>query len=407
MAANTPTTLASRLKQRFNKEVSEIVPVTADLQRRVEFRKDLEPGASAEFDVQLTHESGFSVGTGSVTLNGAVAQTTARATVSGFSHILQTQVAYDLITRANSSEKAFAKFADGKFLNMVNAMRNREELLALVGRRSVGQLLSEDNSGVCVITKATWIPAFWSAQVGAKFVAFDSLTGSTQHAANLTCTAVDVSTRTVTFTSDGTIADLAANDYIFPKGQHNDGRIGLLDIAHNTGTLYGISATTYPLWAANAYDVGTSALTVGKILEAAALAANKGAAMEKMVCYVPVKCYQGLVADESALIRRDPNAKVMKTGAQGIVISSSTGEIEIVPHLLMPEGEFVIYPPDYTYIIGSAEASSSVAKDGDILFDLEGFSAKELRMFSDNTVFCERPGYIVYGTRSDSLALHE
>ena len=404
---STPTTLASRLKQKFNKEVSQIVPESSDMQRRLEFRKDLEPGASAEFDVQLSHESGFSVGQGSVTLNGAVDQVSARASVSGYSHILQSKVSYDLIKRASSDDKAFVKFADGKFLNMVNAMRNREELLALNGRRGVGKISTENNSGVCVITKASWIPAFWASAVGAKFVAFDALDGTTQHAGNLTCTAVDVSTRTVTFTSDGTIADLAANDFIFPKGQHNAGRYGLLDIAYNTGTLYGISATTYPLWSANTYDVGTSALTVGKILEASGLAANKGASMEKLVCYVPPKTMQTLIADESALIRRDPNAKVMKSGAQGIEISSSTGTIEIVPHLLCPEGVAVLYPPDYTYIIGSCEATSQIAKDGDILFDLESSSDKEMRMFSDNTIFCERPGYVVVMTRSDSLALHE
>lgn len=404
---STPTTLASRLKQRFNKEVSQLVPESSHFQKAVEFRKDLEPGASAEFDVQLSHESGFSIGTGDVTLNGAVDQVSARATVSGYSHILQAKVSYDLIKRASSDEKAFAKFADGKFLNMVTAMRNREELLCINGRRGVGKISTEDNSGVCVITKASWIPAFWASAVGAKFVAFDSLTGSTQHAANLTCTAVDIATRTVTFTSSGTIADLAANDILFVKGQHNDGRYGLLDIAYNTGSLYGISATTYPLWSSNSYDVGTSALTVGKIMEASALAANKGASMEKLVCYVPPKAMQTLTADESALIRRDPNAKVMKSGAQGIEINTSTGTIEIVPHLLIPEGVFVIYPPEYTYIIGSCEATSQIAKDGDILFDLESSSSKEMRMFSDNTVFCERPGYIVVGTRSDSLALHE
>jgi hypothetical protein len=403
---STPTTLASRLKQRFNKEVSQLVPESSDMQRRLDFRKDIQPGASAEFDVQLSHESGFSIGTGSVTLNGAVDQVSARATVSGYSHILQAKVSYDLIKRAANDEQAFAKFADGKFLNMTVAMRNREELLALNGRRGVGKILTEDNAGVCVITKASWIPAFWASAVGAKFVAFDSLTGSTQHAANLTCTAVDVSTRTVTFTSSGTIADLAANDFIFPKGQHNDGRYGLLDIAYNTGTIYGISATTYPLWASNSFDVGTSALTVGKILEASGLAANKGCSMEKLVCYVPPKTMQTLIADESALIRRDPNAKVLKSGAQGIEISSSTGNIEIVPHLLIPEGVFVMYPPDYTYIVGSCEATSQVAKDGDILFDLESSSDKEMRMFSDNTIFCERPGYIVVGTRSDGEALH-
>jgi hypothetical protein len=404
----TPTTMASRLKQRFNKEITQLVPETNHFQKTVEFRKDLEPGASAEFDVQLSHEAGFSVGSGDVTLNGAVDQVSARATVSGFSHILQSKVSYDLIKRALTDDKAFAKFADKKFLNMVTAMRNREEFIAINGRRGCGQVLSENGSGVAVITKASWIPAFWASSVGAKFVAFDALTGGNQEAGNLTCTAVDIATRTVTFTSDGTIADLDANSYIFPKAQRGTtGRIGLLDIAYNTGTQYGISATTYPLWSANSYDVGTSALTVGKIIEASALAANKGAAMEKLICYVPPKCFQSLSADESSLIRRDPNAKVMKSGASGIEINSSTGTIEIVPHLLMAEGVFVIYPPDYTYIIGSCEADSQLANDGEMFFDLESTSSKEMRMFSDNTVFCEKPGYVVYGTRSDSLALHE
>jgi hypothetical protein len=405
--SNNPTSLAARLKQKFNKETSQLVPESSHFQRTVDFRKDLVQGASSEFDICLSNESGFSVGQGSVTLNGSVDQVSARATVNGYSLILQTKVSYDLIKRASTEDQAFTKFADGKFLNMVTAMRNREELLCINGRRGVGKILTENGAGVVVMTKASWIPAFWASAVGAKFVAFDSLTGSTQHGANLTCVEVNVSTRTVTFTSSGTIADINADDIIFPKGQHNDGRIGLLDIAYNTGTLYGISATTYPLWASNTYDVGTSALTVGKILEASALAANKGASMEKLICYVPAKTMQTLIADESALIRRDPNAKVLKSGAQGIEISSSTGSIEIVPHLLLPEGVFVMYPPDYTYIIGSCEATSELAKDGDIIFDVSDSSDKEMRMFSDHTVFCERPGYIVVGTRSDSLALHE
>jgi hypothetical protein len=407
---NTPTTLASRLKQRYNKEISDIIPATADFQKRVEFRRDLEPGVSAEFDVQLSHESGFSLGTGSVSLNGSIAQTSARASVVGTSHILQTQISYDLISRANKDEKAFAKFADGKFLNMVNSMRNREEWLAINGRRSVGKVESE-SGGVVVITKATWCPAFWSAQVNAKFVCYDALDGSTAHAGNLTCTAVDVATRSVTFTSDATVGDIAPNDFIFIKGQHNEGRIGLMDIAYKTGalatSLYGINPTTYPLWSANSYDVGTSALTLGKILEAAGKAANKGAAGERMVCYVPPMAFQGLVADESSLIRHQAGRKKLESGAEELSVMGSTGEILVVPHIFLKEGEAVLFPPDYTYVIGSTEATSQLAKDGDILFDLESTSAKEMRMFSDNTVFVERPGYMVVMTRSDSSALHE
>jgi hypothetical protein len=48
---NTPTSLASRFKQRYNKEISQIVPMTADILRSINFRADLKLGASAEFDV--------------------------------------------------------------------------------------------------------------------------------------------------------------------------------------------------------------------------------------------------------------------------------------------------------------------------------------------------------------------
>jgi hypothetical protein len=50
--------------------------------------------------------------------------------------------------------------------------------------------------------------------------------------------------------------------------------------------------------------------------------------------------------------------------------------------------------------------TNQIGQSGDVYFDLESTSSKQLRYFSDWTVFCEKPGYIVYGTRSDSLALH-
>ena len=53
------------------------------------------------------------------------------------------------------------------------------------------------------------------------------------------------------------------------------------------------------------------------------------------------------------------------------------------------------------------EATTQLAKDGDMIFDLEGYNYKEMRMFSDSCgVFCERPGWITLITRSDSNALH-
>lgn len=409
MSANTPTSLASRLKQRFNKGVTNIIPMPSDLMRRLQFRNDLSPGASAEFDVQLAPELGFTQGTGNYALGGAVAQASARASVSGYSLTLQSQVSYDVITRAESSDKAFASFADGKFLNLVSSFRMREEYLALLGRDQGLGKVTGNSSGVLTISEDTWIPALAAGLVGAVLTAWTSkMTASaaagSQHNGDLTVSAVSLANRTITVT--GTNAAVVANDYLYFKGDYSTStRVGLVAIANNTGSLYGISGTTYPLWAGNTYDVGTSAISLGKILQAAAKAGEKGAVGVKLVCYVPVSAFQSLVADESAL-RTYSAEKAAKNGFETISFLGATGPIEVVPHLFMPDGMSILFPEEYTYIIGSTEATTRLTKDGDILFDLEGYAAKEMRMFSDTCgVFCERPGYCVVLTRSDSKKL--
>ena len=411
-AVNTPTTLASRFKQRFNKEISQIVPMTADILRAVKFKSDLALGASAEFDVQLAPELGFSQGTANATLNGAITQATARASVTGYSLVLQSQVSYDAITRAKSSDAAFASFSDSKFIPMVDSFRMREEYHALLGRDQGLGKVTNNSSGVLTISEDTWIPALASSLVGAVIVAYTAkLTATTasgsQHNGDLTVTAVSLTNRTITVS--GTNAAVVANDYLYFKGDYTvTSRIGLLSIAQNTGTLFGISASTYPLWSGNTYSLGTSAITLGKILQGAAKAAEKGCVGKKLICSVPVSAFQSLVSDEAALVQYGANkSNKAENGFEYLTFLGASGIIEVKPHLFMPNGAALIWSPEYTYVIGSQEASAQIAKDGDMIFDLEASMAKEMRMFSDTCgVFCERPGFMVYMTRSDSLALN-
>jgi len=408
---NTPTTLAARFKQRYNKEISQIVPVTSDIIRRVEFRQDLALGASAEFDVQLSPELGFSQGIGNATLLGAKSQATGRASVTGYSLVLQSQVSYDAITRAKGDDKAFASFASNKFIPMVESFRNREEYHALLGRdQGIGKVLS-NTVGVLVITKDSWIPALASQLVGAVLVAHDAKATATTatgaaHNGDLTVTAVNLTNRSITVT--GTSSAVAPDDFLYFKGDYSTtSRIGLLAIAQNAGTLFGIAAATYPLWAGNYYDVGTSALTLGKILQAAAKAGEKGCVGKKLVCYVPVSAFQSLVSDESALVQYGANkGKNAENGFETLTFLGATGSIEVACHLFMPNGKAVIWCPEYTYILGSQEATNQIDKSGDMIFDLEASMAKEMRMYSDTCgVFSERPGFMVFLNRSDGEAL--
>lgn len=404
MSTNTPTSLASRLKEVYADGPSQIVPAANELfGKRLEFRKELELGKAAIFDVQLSGEQGFTVGQGEVTLNGASAQTTAKASVDGYSVILQSNVSYDLISRAKTTKAAFATFNSQKFIPLAESFRTRGELLCMgYGRQGLG-IVSSVSTGVITITPGSWCSAMALTLIGATLEAFTS--GGTQHNTDLVVSSVSTANRTITVT--GTSSSVVANDILFLKGHRTAAPYGLMDIAKNVGTLYNISAATYDLWSASAYDVGTSALTLGKISAASALAADKGCA-EKLTCLVPNKAFQAMVNDQAALREYGANYNSAKaeTGFESIVFHGATGKIEIVPYMFSKEGEFVMFPERWTCLLGSEEMANQVGPGGDIVFDLESTSAKQMRMFGDWTVFCERPGYIVYGNRSDSLALH-
>lgn len=403
MSGNTPTSLASRLKERYNGDISSLVPGPNQL-CKLEWRDDLLIGKQAVFDVQLGDELGFSSGQGSITLNGAIAQATAKASVDAYSLILQYQASYDLITRAGNGDKAsFASFNSQRFIPATESFQRRQEFYHMYGREGLGKVTG-NSSGTLTISVDTWCPTLWLGLKGAVLNAYDAKTGGAQHNGDVTVTAVNVANRTVTVT--GTNAAIVNGDYLYFKGTYDAAHYGLMNIARNTGTMFGISATTYPLWAGNAYDVGTSALTLGKIFEMSAGPANKGC-FEKLRCNVPVKTFQALNADEAAM--REYGAtyseEKAKNGFKAISFFGASGEVEIIPYMFMKEGECLMYPERWTYLIGSSKMTMEM--DGEKMwFDVPTTSDKEMRLFSEMQIFCEKPGYLAYGTRSDGLALH-
>ena len=405
---NTPTTLASRLKNVYADGITSIIPNSTELMKRLKFRKELELGKKAVFDVQLSHEHGFTVGQGELTLNAAIAQTSANAEVDAYQIILRSRVSYDLISRAKTTKAAFARFNDSKFIPMVESFQKRQEIMAIYGRDGLGKV-SGVTGQVITITADTWAPSLWLGTEGLVLEAFDAKSASaSQHDTDLTVSSINVTNREITVV--GTCSSVVQNDHLYYKKDRtttaHNAPVGLMTIARNTGSLYGISAGTYTLWASSAYDCGTSGLTLAKVLEAAAKAADKGCD-EKLTCLVPVKAFQNLVSDQAALRKYDASYSKSKleNGTESLAFFGATGLIEIVPYQYMKQGEFVMFPERYTSLIGSSEMVNQVGPGGDIVFDLESTSAKEMRLFAEWTVFCERPGWIVYGTRSDSAAL--
>lgn len=401
---NTKVTLASRVKERYPEGISQLVPVVNYLRRSIRFRKDVTPGETARFDVQMALENGFSVGAAGTdfALNPSVAQESVKVMVDGCGVLLKSRAAYGLLTAAKTSEQAFATFHDKKFIPMTESFSRREELLTLVGRQGLGKVLT-NSSGVLTLTEQSWNATRWIGLKGCTLEAFTAVSGGSQHNADLVVTKVDIANRQITVS--GTSAAVVANDILYFKGHRGVEPIGLLHIARNTGTLYNVDAANYELWKANTYDVGTSGLTLGKILDASALAGDKGCA-EKLICLVPLRCFQGLVSDEAALVRHDAQKRKAENGFEYLSFYGATGEIEVIPYHNMEEGTFLMYPPKWVSYIGSTEMVNQVGDTDEMYFDVESNASKEMRLFAEWTVFCERPGYMVVGQRSDGKALH-
>jgi hypothetical protein len=401
---NTKATLASRLKEVYPEGITQLVPAKAELMKRLKFRKDAQPGKKAVFDIQLDHEQGFTTGSGDLTLNAAVAQNSKKCEVEGQGIYLRSRVSYDLIASARTSKQAFAHFNDSKFVPMVESFRKMEEILAIDGGRGLGVVASVSGQ-VITLTEGSMNAYRWLGAKGRVLEAFTALSGGSQHNGDITVVSINIATRQLTVS--GTINAVDANDILFLKGARGAEPIGLMGIAKNNTTLYNIDASTEPLWKANHYDVGTSSLTLGKILEAAALSADKGCDTE-LTCLVPVRAFQALVSDEAALRQYGANysSKEAKNGFEKLVFAGATGDIEVLPYMPIRDGEFVMFPEKLTSRIGCQDAVSENGKDGDIIFDVENSTSKEMRLWSNWSVFCERPGYVTYGTRSDGKALH-
>lgn len=405
-AVNTPTTgVAAYLEEVYEQgKVHQLVPASVTVVKRAKFRDDMKHGEKSVFAIQLSHESGFSSGRGDVTLNASVAHVSANAEVEGYTLVLRSRISYDAMTRAATTKGAFIRWNDDRFIPMVESYQKRLEVLCIYGRASLGKVLT-NTSGVIVLTPGTWAPGIWLGAEGTILEAFDALTGGAQHNADLTISAVDVDAQSVTVT--GTNSAVVPDDLLFFKGFRGNEMYGLMAIALNTGLMFNINATNFGLWKANAYDAGTSGLTFGKVVAAAAKSANKGCD-SRLICLVSNAAFANMNSDQAALRKYDAkyNSAKGENGFESLIFHSGNGEIEIVSSIFIKAGEALLYPERETYRIGSSDVTFMMpGEDKKIIFDVEASTAKEMRLYSDQQIFCSRPGWITRITRSDGLAL--
>jgi len=399
---NTASTISAWIKDIYADKLENLIPEGVRLLRDIPFLKgDKELGDNYIQPVALTHEFGFSVGSGAFSLNDSISATYGEAQIAGKNLLLRASVSYDAAARASNSKKAFMKWSEQVIGNMTSSFTKRLEILHFYGGTGLGAVSAlSDSAGTNTLTisTASWASGIWAGSEGMNLDAYTSTTKQNS-AGTLVVSAVDLVARTITVT--GSSSDTAAIDVgsvLYFRASYGAELNGLDKITTNTGSLYNIVASDFALWKGNSYSAGSSPLTFGKIQRAIALGVSKGLD-EKVNCYVSPATYADLNTDLSAFRSMDQSYKAAKgeSGHESIRFFSVNGEIEVTPSIYVKEGEAFIVPVKRMKRIGSTDVTMRMPgmADEQLMLQLPSNAGYEMRLFYDGNLFSERPGYLV------------
>lgn len=402
--------MSGLLKETYADDIETLTPSGVVFQKDLEFIEAAkQPGNFYHQPVMLTHEHGFSYApagvSGAFDLLDAVACQMKDAYLAGTQMVLKTQIGLEIAARASTGGQRAFKAAIGPVVeNMWASSKRRIEASILYGQMGLGKIEAINHTtGVITIYAADWAPGIWCGQEGAIVRAYNGIGDTpTQHQADLTISAVDLANKQITVT--GTNTNVVADDYLFFKGERDptktDGQTatnyvfaGMHKILANAGSLFGIDAATYSLWAANSYAVG-GALTFAKIQKAVALAMGKGLD-EDLTLYINPGAWADLLNDEAALRRHVKGGReaAYTAGANGLEFYSQNGVIRIKTSIYMKEGIGMMISPKLWKRIGATDLTFRLPDRGDEFFmHLQSKAGYELRNYINHSIFCKAPG---------------
>ncbi len=242
------------------------------------------------------------------------------------------------------------------------------------------------------ISAAEWAPGIWAGAEGMPIQIYD-VTGVTLRG-SFTITKVDMELKKLTLSADPVAAGVIATDVIFHSGAKGKEFPGIHKILTSTSSLFNIDPSNYTLFKGTEYSASSGALSFAKLNSAIAKAVEKGLDSKVMVLVNP-RTWANLLNDQAALRRFDQSysSAEMKQGSQSLKFFSQNGEMEIVPSIYVKEGYAYVLSEDEWSRIGSTEVTFKRPGRGDEFFrDLDNAAGYELRLYTDQAIFCHAPG---------------
>lgn len=393
--AGTVGTLNGLFKEAYADKLAELIPDGVKLLNKIKFMsKDKQPGNLYHQPVILGLEHGVTFASSdedAFNLNAPVSGQIKDAQVKGNPVVLRSLLGYVAASRAaQGGTKAFMDATKFLVANMLRSMAKKLEIEMLYGQMGYGTLNAAAAGAAITIATAEWAPGIWAGAEGMPIEIRDS-TGATSKG-EFTVVSVNMDTRVITLNASP--AGTAAGDVVWHKGAYGNEFPGIHKILSITsGTLFNINVGTYNLFRGNQYSAAGAALSFSKINQAAARAVEKGLD-SKLLALVNPRGWANMLNDQAALRRYDDSYSKDKSevGSKGILFHSQNGEIEIEPSIYVKEGYAYLLDVENWFRVGSTDMTFKRPGQGEEFFrDLENAAAYELRLYSDQAVFCMTP----------------
>ena len=398
--SGTVGTLNGFFKETYADKLAELIPDGVKLMNKIPFMsKDKQPGNLYHQPVILGMEHGITFATSdedAFNLNPPVAGQVKDAQVKGNPVVMRSLLGYAAASRAAlGGQKAFMDATKFLVANMLRSMAKKLEIEMFYGQIGYA-VVGTVSSTVLTITTAEWAPGIWAGAEGMP-IEIRSSNGSTSRG-NYVVASVDMTARTVTLTSSASAGGVIATDVIWHQGAYGNEFPGVQQILTiSTGTLFNISVSTYNLFRGNSYDAQNAALSFNKLNLAAARAVEKGLDTP-LYCLCNPRGWANMLNDQAALRRYDSSYSKSEgdMGSKSIKFYAQNGELEIEPSIYVKEGYCFMLSVDDWFRVGSTDMTFKRPGQGEEFFrDLENAAAYELRLYSDQSLFCSKPGHNV------------
>lgn len=391
---NTVGNLNGLFKEVYADKLQELIPDGVKLLNMVDFiSKEKQGGNLFHQPVVLGLEHGITFAASdddAFALEAPVAGKIRDAQVRGNPKVLRSVLGYVAASRSAGSKNAFMDGTKYLVSNMLRSMAKKLEIEMLYGQVGYGEVASVSGSTITIVTKE-WAPGIWAGAEGMPIEIRDA-TGAISRG-TFVVQSVDMDARQITLTTTPT--GVVATDIIWHKGAYGNEFPGVHKIlTQSSGTLFNINVGNFTLFKGNEYSAGNAALSFNKLNLASARAVEKGLD-GKLVALVNPRGWSNMLNEQAALRKFDQSYKseVAENGARSLKFYSQNGEIEIHPSIYVKEGYAYLLSIDDWMRVGSSDMTFKRPGSGEQFFrELENAAGFELRLYTDQAIFCHAPG---------------